>query len=149
MRVAFIGTSGTASASELVINAFLPYLRNRAALIGTNTYGKPVGQTGIDRAACDDRLRVVAISTQNSLQQGHYYDGLAGNMEATCQAPDDITRPLGDPQEGSTRAALDFLAGRTCTPIGAAARTMQVRTPRELLTPERPTTAQREVPGLF
>ena len=39
-----IGTRGTASASELVINSFIPYLNARAGLIGTNTYGKPVGQ---------------------------------------------------------------------------------------------------------
>ncbi|MEX7168827.1 hypothetical protein AB2C61_32565, partial [Pseudomonas aeruginosa] len=43
-RIAFIGSGGTASASELLINAFTPYLHGNSALIGTNTYGKPVGQ---------------------------------------------------------------------------------------------------------
>ena len=72
-------------------------------------------------------------------------------MEASCAAPDDFTRQLGDPQEGSTRAALDFLAGRSCTKISSGGiSTRAVREPeRELLTPERPSTAQREVPGLF
>ena len=150
-RVAFIGTEGTASASELVINAFIPYLRDQAALVGTNTYGKPVGQIAIDRAACDDRLRVVAFATQNRLSQGNYYFGLASEVEASCQAADDLTRPLGDPQEASTARALDFLAGRSCTPITAAAgaRALARRAGRELLSPERPSTAQREVPGLF
>jgi carboxyl-terminal processing protease len=91
-RIAFIGTGGTASASELVINAFIPYLHTRAALIGTNTYGKPVGQIALDRAACDDRLRVIAFATQNSARQGDYYDGLATKVEASCQASDDLTR---------------------------------------------------------
>ena len=147
-RIAFIGTRGTASASELVINAFVPYLRANAALIGTNTFGKPVGQIALDRAACDDRLRPVAFATQNAERRGDYYTGLAGTVGATCQAGDDLTRPLGDPQEASTRVALDFLAGRSCTAIsGGEARALSA--PRELLTPARPSTAQRETPGLF
>ena len=144
-RIAFIGTGGSASASELVINTFVPYLGNRAALVGTNTYGKPVGQIAMDKAACDDRLRIVAFATRNKALQGDYYQGLASKMAATCSAGDDITRPLGDPQETSTARALDFLAGRTCTPISASA----AKAPRTLLSPDRPTTAQREVPGLF
>ena len=61
-RIAFIGTGGTASASELVINAFLPYLHANMALIGTNTYGKPVGQIadrpfGMQRPPPHHRLR--------------------------------------------------------------------------------------------
>lgn len=148
-RIAFIGTTGSASASELVINAFIPYLHNRAALIGTNTYGKPVGQIALDRAACDDRLRVVAFATQNAARQGDYFQGLASKVEASCQAGDDIARPLGDPQEASTRQALDFLAGRACTPIAGGISAQAVKERRELLMPPRPSTAQRETPGLF
>lgn len=154
-KIAFIGTQGTASASELVINAFTPYLHANAALIGTNTYGKPVGQIARDQAACDDRLRLVAFATQNAARQGAYYTGLAPFMEATCQAADDLSYPLGDPREASVRQALDYLAGRTCTPIGgasasaSAARTRDVAARRELLIPARPTTAQRETPGAF
>lgn len=149
-RIAFIGTNATASASELVINSFVPYLGNRLALVGGNTFGKPVGQIGLDRAQCDDRLRPVAFATQNRDRQGDYFTGLASKVAATCAAGDDVTRQLGDPQEASTRAALDFLAGRSCTaiakddaPISAAG------TRRELMAPERPSVAQREVPGLF
>lgn len=151
-RIAFIGTGGSASASELVMNTFIPLLGNRAALIGTNTYGKPVGQIAVDRTACDDRLRVVAFATENSARQGAYYTGLASFMGATCQASDDVTRPLGDPQEASIKTALDFLAGRSCTPITVSSME-SARTGKggalELLSPLRPTTAQREVPGSF
>ncbi|MGN6501240.1 MAG: S41 family peptidase, partial [Tsuneonella sp.] len=42
-KIAFIGSEGTASASELLANAFIPYLGANTALIGTNTFGKPVG----------------------------------------------------------------------------------------------------------
>lgn len=150
-RIAFIGTGGSASASELVMNTFIPLLGNRAALIGTNTYGKPVGQIAVDRTACDDRLRVVAFATENSARQGAYYTGLASFMGATCQASDDVTRPLGDPQEASIKTALDFLAGRSCTPITASSMegARSSKGGLELLSPMRPSTAQREVPGSF
>ena len=149
-RIAFIGTGGTASASELVINSFIPYLGNRAALVGTNTYGKPVGQIALDRAQCDDRLRVVAFATQNANRQGDYYNGLAPFMNVTCQAADDLAFPLGDAREASVARALDFLAGRPCSAISGGLTTQSLREgQRTLLTPTRPAAAQREVPGLF
>ena len=154
-RIAFIGTRGTASASEYVINAYLPYLHANAALIGTNTYGKPVGQIPLDKAACDDRLRVIAFALQNSARQGAYYNGLADTVEASCRAADDIAYPMGDPREASTRSALDFLQGKSCTRLtaaaGAEARALSVPIEREALMPTsgRISTARREVPGLF
>ncbi|MGC6400381.1 S41 family peptidase [Sphingomonas sp. FW199] len=153
-KIVFIGTGGTASASELVANSFIPYLGNNIALVGTNTFGKPVGQIALDRAACDDRLRVVAFATQNRDRQGEYFNGLASVLPRTCQAGDDFTRPLGDPSEASVSAALGFLAGRSCTPIssgGATASASRFRdsAPYQLLSPDRPSVAQREVPGLF
>jgi carboxyl-terminal processing protease len=153
VRVAFIGTGSTASASELVMNAAIPYFGNNIALIGANTSGKPVGQIGLDQPSCDDRLRVVAFSTQNANNGGFYYNGLAANMPVTCSARDDITRPLGDASEASVRTALDFIAGRSCTPIAtttanaAAQKSIQERS--ILLTPDAPDVAQREVPGFF
>jgi carboxyl-terminal processing protease len=150
VKIAFIATGSTASASELVINGFLPYFGNNIALIGGNSFGKPVGQIGIDRTACDDRIRVVAFSDQNGRSEGFFYDGLAEKVPVTCQAGDDFTKPLGDPQEASVARALDFLAGRACAPIPAGQRSQAVREGESaLLTPANPTTAQREVPGLF
>jgi C-terminal processing protease CtpA/Prc len=149
-RLAFIGSGGTASASELVINAFVPYLGANLALVGANTFGKPVGQIAIDRPQCDDRLRVVAFATLNAAGRGDYFSGLASSVGVSCRAPDDLSRQLGDPQEGSTRQALDFLAGKSCTPIPVGASQQSVGSARpELLTPERPSTVQREVPGSF
>lgn len=148
-RIAFIGTRATASASELVINGMIPYFRANLGLIGTNTYGKPVGQVAIDKTECDDRLRVIAFATQNANRQGNYFNGLASNVEASCAATDDLSQPLGDVREASVKAALDFVAGRSCSAIGMAGLARVAAAPRELLTPERPNTAQREVPGLF
>lgn len=161
MKIAFIGRSGTASASELVMNSFVPYLGSDAALIGTNTYGKPVGQIAQDRPQCDDRLRIVAFRLENANRQGDYYRGLADFMKTTCQAGDDISYQLGDPRESSVKQALDFLAGRgTCTPISAATavstgaatsrytQSMMLDHTKPLM-PKRPTTPQRENPGLY
>ncbi|MEX0341154.1 MAG: S41 family peptidase [Erythrobacter sp.] len=151
-RIAVIGSSGTASASELLPNAFIPFLGNNIALVGSDTFGKPVGQIARDRSACDDRLRVVAFRSVNANDQGDYYSGLANVMPRTCAASDDILWPLGDPSEASIAAALDFLAGRTCTAIGAApgttASAAQKPGRRELLMPTAPSPAQLEIPGL-
>lgn len=150
-KIAFIGTGATASASELVINAQKPYLGASAALIGSNTYGKPVGQVALDRAACDDRLRAVAMRTENASREGDYYTGLAARLPASCQADDDIFTPLGDPRESSIKVALDFLAGRSCTPIQTTSGLAQQSAPnaRIPLQSTHPSAAQREVPGLF
>jgi C-terminal processing protease CtpA/Prc len=125
-KIAFIGTGTSKSASEAVMNAALPYLGANAALIGSNTAGKPVGQKFFDRPACNDRLIAVSFAVKNASQQGDYYTGLASKFLSTCSAADDLSRPLGDPQEASIRAALDFLAGKSCTPITAAASPQSV-----------------------
>ena len=152
VKIAFISTNATASASENVAAAFVPFLGANAALVGSNSFGKPVGQIALDLTACDDRIRVVAFATENAAGQGDYFSGLAGTMRTTCAAADDITRPLGDPQEASLRAALDFVAGRSCTPIALAqsAQSTNSRNERRLLpAPKNASAAQREVPGLF
>ncbi len=150
IKIAFIATGATASASELVINAFTPYLGTNMALVGSNTFGKPVGQIARDRAQCDDRLRVVAFKTENANRQGDYYTGLASKVPVTCAAADDFLRPLGDPSEASVKVSLDFIAGRTCTPIASASgqTTLGLREGRAMLQSARPNTAEREVPGL-
>jgi C-terminal processing protease CtpA/Prc len=163
-RVAVITTSASASASELVANSLIPYLGNNLALVGANSFGKPVGQFGFDLAACDLRVRAVTFQTVNANNQGDYYTGLASVMPNTCRAGDDISRPLGDPREASIAAALDFLAGRACTPIAGApgsssaasgvpsGQSEQIRLDlpeREPLQPRRPGPAQHELPGLF
>lgn len=156
-RIAFIGTGSTASASELVINSMLPWLGADMTLVGSNTYGKPVGQIALDKAECDDRMRVVAFATGNADGQSDYYDGLAPKIANSCAANDDLAFPLGDPREASVRAAIDFLAGNACATriADANARTASrdrrfaVAAPPAMLVPERPSAAQRELPGLF
>lgn len=163
-KIAFIGTRSTASASELVINGFIPYFNANLALIGDNTFGKPVGQIAVDRSACDDRLRVLAFTTRNSANSDAYFNGLAETVKASCRAADDVTQSLGNANEASTRQALDYLAGKSCTAIpvsaGVAALTGRKQAAAailpgtdtlelEPLVPDQPTVAQREMPGLF
>lgn len=151
-KIAVIGTRSTASASELVANAFIPYLGNNLALVGGNTFGKPVGQFAFDRTACDDRLRAVAFRSVNANDGGGYYTGLASVMPVTCAAGDDLQKQLGDPTEASISVALDFLAGRSCTAIGSSSGTgtQSVGTTRRLIgTPAEPSAAQLQIPGLF
>jgi carboxyl-terminal processing protease len=156
-RIAFIGTGSTASASELVINSMLPYLGTNMTLVGSNTFGKPVGQIALDKAECDDRMRVVAFATANSTGAGNYYNGLAPQISNSCAAGDDLNLPLGDAREASVRAAIDFLATGSCTTriaeasVGAAAQrsSARVQAEPEMLVPARPSVAQRELPGLF
>ena len=152
MKIAVIATGATASASELLPNSFIPYLGQNIALIGSNSYGKPVGQIARDRSACDDRLRVVAFRTINSAGNGDYYSGLASVMPRTCAARDDFLTPLGDPAEASIASALDFLAGRSCTAISAAPKGTTAQAPLaqpELLMSNRPSAAQLQIPGIF
>jgi len=162
-KIAFIGRGGTASASELVINSMVPYLAaDNVALIGADTFGKPVGQFGFDLEECDLRVRAVTFQTVNANDEGEYFSGLASTVPNTCSASDDLDEPLGDPAEASVAKALDFLAGRSCTPItaqsdsgisGASAEvqraTVDLGDTRRMLQPRKPNPAQFEIPGLF
>jgi hypothetical protein len=160
--LAFITLEDTASASELVINAMLPYLGGNLAMVGENTAGKPVGQIAIDNPACDDRLRIVAFASDNANRQGNYFNGMAPLVTAgggrTCAAGDDVTQLMGNSNENATAGALAALRGDACTAIGTVPRTAvapgslvgsgRVRD-APLLRASAPSPAQREMPGLF
>ena len=147
-KIAFVGSFGSASASELVMNSMIPYLSGNTALIGANTFGKPVGQSAFDLPACDDRLRLVTFQTNNADGGGEYYTGMASVMPNTCRSADDISLQFGDPASPSVLTALDFLAGRSCTAISGT-RTLQGASRIVPLQPDRPNAAQHELPGLF
>ena len=103
----FVITSGrTASASELLINALFPYLD--VVIIGQDTFGKPVGSFGF--SFCDKTLNPTAFTTRNANNEGDYFDGLP----VDCLVADDLTQPLGAPQEAATAAALTFLQTNSC-----------------------------------
>ncbi|MGD8415630.1 MAG: S41 family peptidase [Pseudomonadales bacterium] len=111
-NVYYLTDTGTASASELTISGLTPYL-TRSVLVGARTYGKPVGQWGLDY--CNDSmvLFLVTFRTVNVLGQADYYTGIP----ADCAAPDDWDHALGDPSEARLDAALAYIEsnGSLCT----------------------------------
>ncbi len=122
-RLVVITTGGSASASELVINALRPFIP--VTTVGTTTYGKPVGQYGI--TFCDKVLYPVAFTLRNALGQGDFFDGIA----ADCTAADDADHQLGDPAEASLSEALTVMRTGQCSALpvsaGAARRREAVR----------------------
>ena len=152
VRIAFLTTEATASSSEININSMQPWVE--AALVGSDTFGKPVGQLAFDLGGCDDRLRLVSFKTVNALGQGDYYDGLAASFGATCAAADTLDVPLGSPDDNLVRTALGWLGGNeatTCTPMiaGFDARgkpypERATRFPRPL----QPSAAEHWLPGV-
>ncbi len=110
-QVVFITTGSSASASELVINALSPH--TVVTLVGSVTFGKPVGQSGFP--FCDDELllRPVTFESVNSLGVGKYFDGLGVN----CTVADDLGFVIGDPAEASLATALEFIETGSCGPV--------------------------------
>lgn len=149
IRIAFVTTGSSASASELLANSMRSYLRTNSALVGRDTFGKPVGQIARDRSECDDRLRVMAFKTESADGVADYYDGLASVFQNSCVASDDIFTPLGDVTEASIARANVFAQNgslASCTPISQAKGTLAA--PRKL-TPTNPNFGQRVILGML
>jgi C-terminal processing protease CtpA/Prc len=151
LGIAFITTGSTASASELVVNSMKPWVD--VAIVGSDTYGKPVGQSAFDLAGCDLRLRLVTFKITNANGEGDYFDGLAPTLADACEASDDLSRDPWDTAEASTFAALAWLDTGACPPMptmgGAALPAMRAEPPMRLPRMQRPTPAQDALPGLF
>ena len=127
LRIAFITTGSSASASELVINSLAPHIE--VVLVGSDTYGKAVGQYGFDLDGCDVRLRLVAFEIVNGEGQGGYYTGLYDTGRFTlCSAGDDYFRPFGDPEEASLKSALGWLNSGACPSSAGASALKSLRT---------------------
>ena len=110
-QVVFIVSGNTASASELVINSLKAWMPVK--LVGSQTYGKPVGFFGIKI----DKYTVYlsSFSMQNGKGEGDYFHGMTPDI----QAPDDVTRDFGNPLESCLAAALDYITGHPSGRVGA------------------------------
>ena len=126
VRIAFLTTDATASASEININTMKPYVET--AIVGSNTYGKPVGQLAFDLNKCEDRLRLIAFKVVNSAGEGDYYQGLASSMQFACAASDTLDTPLGDRNDGLVDAAMHWLSTGSCAATIAAGVGGQAKT---------------------
>lgn len=113
-RVYFIVTGSTASASELTINSLKPVMDVK--LIGSTTYGKPVGFFPIRIDKLD--LYIPEFETKNQVGTGGYYSGLTVDK----QASEDLTKAWGDETETLLAYALLYAknASFVTTPIKTA-----------------------------
>ncbi len=148
VRIAFITTGLTASASEIVINSLAPWAE--VAIVGDDTLGKPVGQAAFDLSGCDLRLRLISFQFTNADGQGEYYEGLAATLPFACRAEDDLAYAPGDPAEASTAEALSWLGSGACSEVLTAQSRLApeaagVRIPR----PRQPAAVQAILPGLY
>ena len=105
-RVFFIVSGNTASASELTINNLIPELN--VQLIGTTTYGKPVGFFAIPIGAY--QYYTPEFETKNSASQGGYYAGMTPGSATYpgVQASDDVTHDFGDVNEALFARAISY-----------------------------------------
>ena len=148
VRIAFITTGLTASASEIVINSLAPW--TEVAIVGDDTLGKPVGQSGFDASGCDLRLRLIAFQFTNANDDGEYYEGLAGSVPFACRADDDLTQEPGDDAEESTAEALSWLGTGACSEVlGPDSRLHKAQAGFRIPQSRRPTGAQAYLPGIF
>jgi hypothetical protein len=153
-RIAFVTTGASASASELVANVLEPH--RPVAVVGSKTYGKPVGQRAFKVQGCETLVYLVSFRLENAQRDGDFYDGLPDANGAfggpLCPAADDLEHDTWDEEEASTKAALHWLATDACPEAPSAPATSKLALrfgpdahPRA---PE-PSLAQRHVQGLF
>ncbi len=108
-RVIFLTTQNSASASEAVINALVPYLgSDNVITIGDDSHGKPVGMQG--REYGDNIYFLINFVVRNNTGETTEFDGI----DVTCRAQDDITRIMGDENETMLKTALHYIETGNC-----------------------------------
>jgi C-terminal processing protease CtpA/Prc len=106
-RIFFIVGSGTASASELLINSLKPYMT--VMLLGASkTHGKPVGYFPIP-VGTEWYILPVSFFTVNKSGDGHYFSGMSLNN----QVADGLDKDWGDREETSLASAINYITTGT------------------------------------
>jgi len=109
-RLIVLTTEESCSASELIVNGLRPYMN--VVTVGSGTCGKPYGSSG--RVACGKQMNALQFEFVNGAGAGGYYEGIP----ADCDATDQISRSLGDPDEGMLSAALSYIETGVCNLSG-------------------------------
>jgi hypothetical protein len=108
-RVFFLTSTGTASASELIINNLKPFMN--VILIGEHTYGKNVGSFTITDNAkrWNYGLQPITFKILNALDQSDY--GTVNGFLPDYAVTDDVLpyKLLGDPTETYLNKALSII----------------------------------------
>lgn len=142
-RLIVIASRGTASASELVINGLDPFVNGGVYIVGDNTFGKPVGQVGID--FCEKILRPTSFKKSNAAGFGDYFDGLP----VDCTAPDDLDFLTGATDDPNIVAALSFVAGAGCPVAAAPGGQQKTTTVFDQVRPDLSGPPEREFAGAY
>lgn len=116
-RIYIISTGNTASASEYLING-LRGIDIEVILIGEKTLGKPYGF--VPRDNCGTTYFTIQFEGKNSKGFGDYADGLIpsdkddGAEVLGCMVADDLSQPLGNPNERMLATALHYIKNNEC-----------------------------------
>lgn len=128
-RVYVLTTSGTCSASELVINS-LRGAGVEVILIGDSTCGKPYGFE--PEPNCGTTYYTIQLTGVNAKGFGEYSDGFVPSnsdngldLVRGCEVTDDITHQLGDPDEAVLSTALNFRNTGNCAVASSSVSKMQ------------------------
>lgn len=123
-NVFFIGSSHTASASELTLNNLKPYMNVK--LVGDTTYGKPVGffsfhitdfdSTGKEKFLAD--LYAINFETRNANNQGGYFNGLVPDALAV----DYVNVPWGNVADDHLEKIFKYISSGSFSRISAKER---------------------------
>ena len=105
-KVGVIVSSGTASASEMVINSLKPFVET--VLVGKTTYGKPVGMNAKD--ICDQTIVPITFKYANAEDYGDFFLG----MDVDCNSEDDFKHDFGDVEEDGLKNVLYYLKNNKC-----------------------------------
>lgn len=115
-HVFFVGSSHTASASELTINNLKPYMDVK--LVGDTTYGKPVGffsfhitdypNGGTTPKFLAD-LYAINFETKNADNKGGYFNGLIPDKVAV----DYVNVPWGNPKDDNLAKIFNYISTGT------------------------------------
>ena len=81
-------------------------------VVGSKTYGKPVGMSGFEFKDYDWVLMPIIFQSTNANGQGAYYNGIAPDSYVS----DDLLHDLGDPQEACLSSVLSFIQNGTFPP---------------------------------
>ena len=94
---------------------------SRSIIVGDDTFGKPVGQVGLE--FCEKILRPTAFQTLNANDFGDYFFGLP----VDCAAPDDLDVAVGADNDPNIEAALSYLDTGGCPAAARPRRAVQAR----------------------
>ncbi len=108
-RIFFLTTKSSASASEAIISALIPYLgQDNIITVGDATHGKPVGMSG--RTYGINYYFLINFFVRNNAGDTTGFEGIP----TTCTADDDLTHRMGDENEIMLKTALYYIETGLC-----------------------------------